>query len=97
MIGYIKITATTHKGHQGLEVQTDVRDVSVMDRIQVLDSLCRSFKVGPNELKLFVALKSAGILDKMSAVETISEDSVKGPDADLFDQLLRSLLGGDDK
>lgn len=97
MTGFIKITATTRNGHQGLEVQTDVRDVSVMDRIQVLDSLCRSFKVGSNELKLFVALKSAGILDKMSAVETISEDSVKGPDADLFDQLLRSLLGGDDK
>lgn len=97
MTGFIKITATTRNGHQGLEVQTDVRDVSVMDRIQVLDSLCRSFKVGSNELKLFVALKSAGILDKMSAVETISEDSVKGPDADLFDQLLRAMMGDDDK
>lgn len=97
MTGYIKITATTRNGHQGLEVKTDVQDVSLMDRMQVLDSLCRSFKIGPSELRLFVALKNAGILDKAATVKTIQDEHVKGPGADLLDQLLSALMGDDDK
>lgn len=97
MTGYIKITATTRNGHQGLEVETDLQNVSIMDRMQVLESLCRGFKVSLNELKLFMSLKSAGILDKTATVETIQDEHVKGPGADLFDQLLCALMGGDDK
>lgn len=97
MTGYIKITAATRDGHQGLEVQTDVQNVSLMDRMQVLDSLCRSFKIGSSELRLFVALKSAGILDAAATVRTIQDDVVAGPDADLVDRLVRALMGDDDK
>ena len=97
MTGFIKITATTRNGHTGLEVETDVRDVSIVDRVQVLDALCRSFRISPKELKMFVALKSAGILDKAATVETIADDCVKGPGADLADWLLSALMGDDDK
>lgn len=97
MTGYIKITATTRNGCQGLEVQTDAQDVSVLDRMQVLDSLCRGFKISSSELKLFMSLKSAGILDKAATVETIQDEQVKGPGADLFDQLLRAMIGDDDQ
>ena len=96
MTGYIKITATTRDGHQGLAVQTDVQNVSLLDRMQVLYSLCRSLRVGPGELKLFMSLKNADILDEAATVETIQDEQVKGPGADLFDQLLRALMGGDD-
>ena len=97
MTGYIKITAATRNGHQGLEVETNVQDVSIMDRMQVLDALCRSLKFSPNELKLFMSLKSLGILDKAATVETIRDEHVKGPSADLFDLLLDLAVGGDDK
>ena len=97
MTGYIKITAATRDGHQGLEVKTDVQDVSIMDRIQVLDALCRSLKFSPKELKLFMSLKGLGILDKAATVETIQYEHVKGPSADLFDLLLDLATGGDDK
>lgn len=97
MTSYIKITATTRNGHEGLEVKTDVQDVSIMDRMQVLDALCRSFKFSPNELKLFMSLKGLGILDKAATVETIQDEHVKGPGADLFDLLLDIAMGGDDK
>ena len=97
MKGYIKITAATRDGRQGLEVETDVQDVSITDRMQVLDSLCRSFKVSSNELKLFMSLKGLGILDKAVTVETIRDEHVKGPGADLFDLLLDLATGGDDK
>lgn len=96
MTGFIKITATTRNGCEGLEVQAEVQDASFMDRMQVLDALCRSFKVSSNELKLFVALRRAGILDKAVSVETIRDEHERGPGADLFDQLLSCLLGGDD-
>ena len=97
MTGYIKITATTRNGRQGLSVKTDLRDVSYMDRMQVLDALCRSFKVSSSELKLFMSLKGLGILDRASTVETIQDEHVKGSGADLFDQLLNIVMGGDDK
>ena len=97
MTGYIKITAATRNGHQGLEVETNVQDVSIMDRMQVLDALCRSLKFSPNELKLFMSLKGLGILDKAATVETIRDEHVKGPSADLFDLLLDLAVGGDDK
>ena len=97
MTGYIKITAATRDGHQGLEVKTDVQDVSIMDRIQVLDALCRSLKFSPKELKLFMSLKGLGILDRAATVETIRDEHVQGPGADLFDQLLNAMMGGEDK
>ena len=96
MTGYIKITATPRNGQECLEVQTEVQNVSFIDRMQVLDALCRSFKVSLNELKMFVALKSRGIMDKVTTVETIQDEQVKGPGADLFEQLLRVMMGGDD-
>ena len=97
MTGHIKITAATRNGRQGLEVETDVQDVSIMDRMQVLDALCRGFKVSPNELKLFMSLKGLGTLDRAATVETIQDEHVKGPSADLFDLLLDIVLGGDNK
>ena len=97
MTGYIKITATTRNGHEGLEVQAEVQNASLIDRMQVLDALCRGFEVGLNELKLFVALKSMGILDEATTVETIQHEHVKAPSANLLDQLLSAMLGGDDK
>lgn len=97
MTGYIKITTTTHNGHEGLEVETNVQDVSIMDRMQVLNSLCRSFKFSLSELKLFMSLKSLGILDKAVTVETIQDECVKGSGADLLAQLLDAMSGGNDK
>lgn len=95
MTGYIKITATTRNDCQGLEVMTDIQDVSIMDRMQLLNSLCRSLRVSPSELKLFMSLKSLGILDKASTVATIQDEHVRGPGADLYDQLLSFMLEGD--
>ena len=97
MTGYIKIAATTRNGREGLEVRAEVKNVSFTDRMQVLDALCRGFDVNLNELKLFVALKSTGILDKATTAETIQHESVKGPSADMLDQLLSAIFGGYDK
>lgn len=96
MTGYIKITAATRDGCQGLSVETNVQDVSSMDRMQVLNALCRSLKFSSNELKLFAALKSAGILDRAATVTPIQDEHVRWSGADLLDQLLNTMMGGDD-
>ena len=97
MTGFIKITATDHGDQTGLEVQVDVQDVSIMDRMQVLDSLCRGLKISANELKMFMSLKGLGILDRAATVAPIQDEHVRGSGADLFDQLLNTMMGGDDK
>nr|DAH87303.1 MAG TPA: hypothetical protein [Caudoviricetes sp.] len=97
MTGYIKIFTTTRNGRRGLEVQTEVQNVFFMDRMQVLDALCRSFNVSLNELEMFVALKSRGIMDKAVTVEHLKDEHVKGPSADPLEQLLNAMMGGDDK
>ena len=96
MTGCIKITAATRNGHQGLEFEADVRSVTFADRMQVLDALCRGFEISLNELKLFVALKSAGILDEATTIETVQHEHVRMPSADLLDQLLGTAFGGGD-
>lgn len=97
MTGYIKINATTRNGQEVLEVQTHVQNVSFLDRIQVLDALCRSLEIDLPELKLFAALKSKGILDEAIEVQNLKNEHVKGPGEDLLEQLLNAMMGGDDR
>lgn len=97
MTGFIKITATDHSDRTQLEVQVDVQDVFIMDRMQVLDSLCRGLEISDDELRTFAVLKGEGILDRVATVETIAEDRVKSLDADLVNRLLNTMMGGDDK
>ena len=97
MTGYIKINTTTRNGQEGLAVQTHMQNVSFLDRIQILDALCRSLKIDPHELKLFAALKSKGILDEAIEVENLKNEHVKGPGADPLEQLLNAMMRGDDR
>lgn len=93
MTGYIKITAITRNGHEGLNIKTDVQSVSFMDRMHVLDVLCRGLHIRPIELELFVAMKNKGIFDQAFGVEHVQDEH----DVDLFDQLLDTVLGGGNK
>ena len=93
MTGYIKITAITRNGHEGLNIKTDVQSVSFMDRMQVLDVLCRGLHIRPTELELFVAMKNKGILDEAFEIGHTHDEH----DVDLLDQLLDTVLGGDNK
>lgn len=108
MKGYIKIESSTYEGKEGLSVKTDLRDVSYMDRIAVINSVCHALHITPTELKLMAGLISSGFMEEMTDTVTLEDETeevrkpkkkkpnvhVIGLDADSDDiaELLKDLL-----
>lgn len=82
MKGYIKIESVTCEDKEGLSVDTKLRDVSYMDRLQVLYSLCHSLNIKPSELKFMAELMDSGILDEAAEVKVLEDDTVPASDGD---------------
>lgn len=80
MKGFIKIEAATHDGREGLSVETDLYNVSYMDRLQVLHSVCCALKITPAELKLMAGLIDSGFADEVADVEVLHDESVPEED-----------------
>ena len=76
MKGYIKIEAATYEGKNGLSVKTDLSDVSYMDRIAVLNSVCRTLHIKPGELKLMAGLIGAGFMEEMTDTTVLEDETV---------------------
>ena len=51
MKGYIKIESATYEGREGLSVEADLRDVSPMDRIVVVNGVRDALHITPGELR----------------------------------------------
>ena len=75
MKGYIKIESATHEGKEGLSVQTDLRNVSYMDRIAVVHSVCHALHITPTELKLMADLISSGFMEEMTDTHVLEDDT----------------------
>ena len=75
MKGYIKIESATHEGKEGLSVRTDLRDVSYMDRIAVVNSVCHALHITPTELKLMAGLISSGFMEEMTDTHVLEDDT----------------------
>lgn len=98
MKGYIKIESATHEGKEGLSVKTDLRDVSYMDRIAVVNSVCHALHITPTELKLMAGLISSGFMEEMTDTVTLEDDTkvVRKPEADTFKKKPNvHIIGGD--
>ena len=76
MKGYIKIEAATYEGKHGLSVKTDLSDVSYMDRIAVLNSVCQAMHISPTELKLMAGLIGAGFMEEMTDTTVLEDETV---------------------
>lgn len=74
MKGYIKIEAATYEGKEGLSVKTDLRDVSYMDRIACVNSLCHALHITPTELKLMAGLISSGSMEEMTDTKVLEDE-----------------------
>lgn len=80
MKGFIKIEATTHNGRKGLSAETDLYDVSYMDRLHVLHSMCHALEITPAELKLMAGFIDSGFADEVADVEVLYDESVPAED-----------------
>lgn len=79
MEGYIKIESATYEGKEGLSVKTDLRDVSYMDRIAVISSVCRALHITPTELKLMAGLISSGCMEELTDTVTLEDEVEEAP------------------
>ena len=75
MKGYIKIEATTHEGRDGLSIETQLENVSYMDRLQVLHSVCHALKLDADELDLMAHLMRDGIIDAAADIQVLRDDT----------------------
>lgn len=75
MKGYIKIESATHEGKEGLSVHTDLRDVSYMDRIAVVNGVCHTLDISPTELKLMASLMSSSFMEEMIDTNVLEDDT----------------------
>lgn len=84
MKGYIKIEASTYEGKEGLSVKTDLRDVSYMDRIAVINGVCHALHITPTELKLLAGLIDSGLMEEMIDAYVLGGDTgvVRKPESD---------------
>lgn len=62
MKGFIHIESTDREG--ALKCESNLSDVSRIDRYQVLDAACRLLKLDNRDLAIFFAVRSAGAFDQ---------------------------------
>ena len=65
MKGYVKLTAATLEGKEGIGVEMNLSSVGLKDKISLISSLSSTLGVGPEELKAMAML-----------LELIGEDSL---------------------
>lgn len=97
MKGYIKIEAATHEGKEGLSVETDLQDVSYMDRIAVLHGVCNVLHISPSELKLMAGMISSGFMEEMTDIIDLKGEPkvAQKPEFDKHKKPNVHVIGGD--
>lgn len=75
MKGYIKIESTTREGREGLSIETDLWDVSYMDRILVIHGVCSALRITSAELKLMAGLIDSGFMEGVTDTVTLEDDT----------------------
>lgn len=78
MEGYIKIEAGTYEGRKGYNVESNFKELSHNDSMELLHCLCISTNIKPIDLRVMAALMESGVMDKVTDIEVVdaSEDTM---------------------
>lgn len=71
MKGYIHLDSVEHEGQGALRVSCHVQDVNMLDKFQMLESLCGALHVTKQEWMLYVCMKDDGVFDQMLVKESV--------------------------
>lgn len=71
MKGFIHFDSVEHEGKEAVQVSCHVKCSSVLDKFQMLESMCSALEVTKSEWMLFVHLKDLGVLDSTMVKESI--------------------------
>lgn len=71
MKGYIHFDYVEHEGQEGVQVLCHVQGVNMLDKFQMLESLCSALHVTKQEWMLYVCMKDDGVFDKALVKESV--------------------------
>ena len=86
MTGYMKIEKCTRDGREGISCETHLENVDNVDKFQILNSVCDSLHMQPQEVMMFATLKSYDAFEKP---EVIYNHSISTDFVGMLEQLLQ--------
>lgn len=86
MKGFVKLEAVTHEGKEVISCECMLKDVSTMDRMQMVHALMRSLQFNKDETEAFIAVTRAGVLNNSLEIADV------GVDKSMLKDLLKELL-----
>lgn len=95
MKGFIKVEAVERDGHEGLSCETQLENVGLEDRVQIVHAIALSLKMSPWQLHMVADMMQSGVLgDKPD--EVVYDRSVRQqvPAGRGLDGFLAMILGG---
>lgn len=71
MKGYIHFDSVEHEGQEAVQVSCHVNCSSLLDKFQMLESLCSALEITKQEWMLYVCMKEDGVLDQAFVKESV--------------------------
>lgn len=71
MKGYIHFDSVEHEGQEAVQVSCHVKCSSLLDKFQMLESLCSALEITKQECMLYVCMKDDGVFDQMLVKESV--------------------------
>ena len=71
MKGYIHFDSIEHEGQEAVQVSCHVKCSSLLDKFQMLESLCSALEITKQEWMLYVCMKDGGVFDQMLVKESV--------------------------
>ena len=71
MKGYIHFDSVEHEGQEVVQVSCHVKCSSLLDKFQMLESLCSALEITKQEWMIYVCMKDDGVFDQMLVKESV--------------------------
>lgn len=71
MKGYIHFDSVERDGQEAVQVSCHVKCSSLLDKFQMLESLCSALEITKQEWMLYVCMKEDGVLDQAFVKESV--------------------------
>ena len=71
MKGYVHFDSVERDGQEAVQVSCHVKCSSLLDKFQMLESLCSALEITKQEWMLYVCMKDDGVFDQMLVKESV--------------------------
>lgn len=71
MKGYVHFDSVERDGQEAVQVSCHLQDVNMLDKFQMLESLCSALEITKQEWMLYVCMKDDGVFDQMLVKESV--------------------------